>query len=115
MPAGPNNPDGLNMVHSAGYAIGAGSDCPAHAGKLIDMLMDGHAAYQAEQNANVIPVAHQELYKKMQEKQMCVNTRDSAIGGGFELCNEVANGTSVAQAIEKYKPEFQRKIDEIKK
>lgn len=115
MPAGPNNPDGLNMVHAAGYAIGAGSDCPAHAGKLIDMLMDGHAAYQAEQNANVIPAEHQALYLKMREKQMCVNTRDSAIGGGFELCSEVAQGTSVAQAIEKYKPVFQRKIDEVKK
>ena len=38
LPKGPNNPEGLNMVHSAGWSIGAGSDCPNHVGKLIDML-----------------------------------------------------------------------------
>lgn len=112
LPAGPNNTEGYNMVHAAGYSIGAGSDCPAHAGKLIDMLMDGHAAYQAEQNKN-IPAAHLELYKKMAEKQICVNTRDSAIGGGYSLPNAVSNGQSIAQAIEEFKPKFQKEIDQV--
>ena len=112
LPAGPNNTEGLNMVHSAGYSIGAGSDCPAHAGKLIDMLMDGHAAYQAERNKQ-FPASHLELYQKMAEKQICVNTRDSAIGGGYSLPQAIANGQSIAQAIEEFKPQFQKDIDTV--
>jgi ABC-type glycerol-3-phosphate transport system substrate-binding protein len=112
LPKGPNNPTGMNMVHSAGWAIGSGSDCPAHVGKLIDMMVDGHAAYQAEQNQK-LPEAHVALYKEMRKNQFCVNTRDSAIGGGYELAGEVGSGTSVAQAIEKFKPEYAAKIKEV--
>ena len=111
LPAGPNNTQGLNMVHSAGWALGAGSDCPAHVGKLIDMMVDGHAAYQAEQNTK-LPAESVALYAQMAEKQFCVNTRDSAIGGGYELAQEVAAGKSITQAIEEFKPQYQAKIDE---
>ena len=114
LPYGPNNTEGLNMVHSAGWAIGAGSDCPAHTGKLIDMLVDGHAAYQAEENAKK-PAAHVALYQEMAAKQFCVNTRDSAIGGGYDLAGEVADGKSIAQAVAEYKPQYQSKIDEVNK
>ena len=112
LPAGPNNTQGLNMVHAAGWAIGAGSDCPAHVGKLIDMLVDGHAAYQAEQNAK-LPAQSIELYAKMAEKVFCVNTRDSGVSGGYELAQEVAAGKSITQAIEEFKPQYQAKIDEV--
>ena len=111
MPYGPNNTENLNLVHSAGWAIGSGSDCPAHVGKLIDMLVDGHAAYQAETNAT-LPAENLKLYTDMATKPFCVNTRDSAIGGGYELAQSVAEGKSISQAIEEYKPEFQRKVDE---
>lgn len=112
LPAGPNNPEGLNMVHSSGWAIGAGSDCPYHVGKLIDMLVDGHAAYQAEQNRK-LPSSSVALYEKMAEKVFCVNTRDSAIGGGYDLLQAVAGGTPIARAIEDFKPKYQAKIDEL--
>jgi len=114
LPYGPNNTEGLNMVHSAGWAIGAGSDCPAHTGKLIDMMVDGHTAYQEEQNKK-LPAEHVALYKEMAEKQICVNTRDSAIGGGYELAGEVGAGKSIPQAIAEYKPQYQSKIDEVNK
>lgn len=115
LPAGPNNPDKLNVVHAAGWAIGAGSDCPAHAGKLIDILVDAHAAQQELDNAKK-PQAHVELYARMRDmKGICINTRDSAIGGGYGLAGDVAAGTAVSQAIEQYKPEYQRTIDEVNK
>ena len=111
MPYGPNNTQNLNIVHSAGWAIGQGSDCPAHVGKLIDMLVDGHAAAQAVTNA-ALPAEHVALYTQMATKPFCVNTRDSAIGGGYDLANAVADGKSISQAIEEFKPEFQRKVNE---
>lgn len=111
MPYGPNNTQNLNIVHSAGWAIGQGSDCPAHVGKLIDMLVDGHAAAQTATNAT-LPAEHVALYTQMATKPFCVNTRDSAIGGGYDLANAVAEGKSISQAIEEFKPEFQRKVTE---
>ena len=112
LPAGPNNTARQNMVHSAGWAIGNGSDCPAHVGKLIDMMVDGHAAYQAEQNAK-LPAESVALYAEMAKNVFCVNTRDSAIGGGYELAGEVGAGTSITQAIEAYKPQYQAKVNEV--
>ena len=111
MPYGPNNTQKLNMVHSAGWAIGQGSDCPAHVGKLIDMLVDGHAAAQAETNAG-LPAEHVKLYEEMAKKPFCVNTRDSAIGGGYELAHAIAGGQSISQAIEEFKPNFLSKVNE---
>ena len=111
MPYGPNNTKELNIVHSAGWSMGQGSDCPAHAGKLIDMLVNGHAAYQDTVNAD-LPAANVALYKEMAKKPFCVNTRDSAVGGGYDLANAVADGQSISQAIEEFKPEFQSKVNE---
>lgn len=111
MPYGPNNTENLNMVHSAGWAIGQGSDCPAHVGKLIDMLVNGHAAFQAQTNAD-LPAEHVALYQAMAKKPFCVNTRDSAIGGGYELAQAVAEGKSISQAIEEFKPQFQSKVND---
>lgn len=112
LPAGPNNPDGYNMVHSAGFALGQGSDCPAHTGKLIDMLVTAYAQMREDERKD-LPQEHKDLYAEMSIKQFCVNTRDSAVGGGYELAHAVAGGQSIAQAIEEYKPQYQRKIDEI--
>ena len=112
LPAGPNNTKGLNMVHASGFAIGQGSDCPAHAGKLIDMLVTAYAQMRVEERKD-LPQEHKDLYAKMAEKQWCVNTRDSAIGGGYELAHAVAGGQSIQQAIEEFKPQYQRTIDEI--
>lgn len=111
MPYGPNNTNKLNIVHSAGWAIGQGSDCPAHVGKLIDMLVNGHAAYQQEMNAT-LPAANVQLYTEMAKNPFCVNTRDSAIGGGYELAQAVAEGQSISQAIEEFRPDFQTKVNE---
>ena len=112
LPAGPNNPDGYNMVHASGFAIGQGSDCPAHTGKLIDMLVTGYAQMRVEERKD-LPQAHKDLYAEMSKKQFCVNTRDSAVGGGYELAQAVSGGQSIAQAIEELKPQYQRKIDEV--
>jgi multiple sugar transport system substrate-binding protein len=112
LPAGPNNPEGYNMVHASGFAIGQGSDCPAHTGKLIDMLVTGYAQMRVEERKD-LPQAHKDLYAEMSKKQFCVNTRDSAVGGGYELAHAVSGGQSIAQAIEEFKPQYQRKIDEI--
>ena len=112
LPVGPNNTEGLNMVHSAGFAIGQGSDCPAHTGKLIDMLVTAYAQMRVDERKD-LPQEHKDLYAKMSEKQFCVNTRDSAIGGGYELAQAVSGGQSIQQAIEEFKPQYQRTIDEI--
>lgn len=111
MPFGPNNTEGVSPITAAGWAIGNGSDCPAHVGKLIDMLVDGQANYLAEM-AQKLPAENQELYKKLAEKPFCTNTNDSAVGGAYEICREVGEGKSIAQAIEEYKPEYQRRVDE---
>ena len=105
MPYGPHNTQKLNMVHASGWSIGAGSDCPYHVGKLIDMLVDGQAKEQTK-----LPAASRELYAEMADNVFCVNTRDSGINGGYELAQEVARGKSIAQAIEEYKPQYQAMI-----
>ena len=64
MPTGPNNTEGVSPITAAGWAIGNGSDCPAHTGKLIDMLVDGQAAYIAKTNESLDP-AHVELYQTL--------------------------------------------------
>ncbi len=119
LPACQNNPEGVQMLHSAGYAIGKTSKAPAHAGKLIDMLVSADVAQQAEQDKQR-PAAHVELYKKMANecKLIAVNVRDSGVGGGYDLMNAVTNADepmTVAQAIEKFKPVYQREIEEVNK
>ncbi|HIW74535.1 MAG TPA: extracellular solute-binding protein [Firmicutes bacterium] len=111
MPTGPNNTEGVSPITAAGWAIGNGSDCPAHTGKLIDMLVDGQAAYIAKTNESLDP-AHVELYQTLAQKPFCTNSYDSAVGGAYEICAAVGEGQSISQAIEKYKPEYQRKVDE---
>lgn len=111
MPTGPNNTEGVSPLTAAGWAIGAGSDCPAHTGKLIDMLVDGQAAYIEKTNA-ILEADHVALYKKLAENPFCTNSYDSAVGGAYEICAAVGEGQSISQAIEEYKPEYQRKVDE---
>lgn len=113
MPYGPHNPTGKNMIHSAGWAIGAGSDCPVHVGKLIDMLVDAYAVYATEQNAK-LPASSLVLYAEMGNNVFCVNTRDSGISGGYELANDVAKGMAISQAIAEYKPQYQSLIDQYR-
>lgn len=119
LPACQNNPEGVQMVHSAGYSIGKTSKAPAHAGKLIDMLVNADVAEQAKQDTKR-PAAHVELYKKMAAecKLIAVNVRDSGVAGGYDLLGAVTNADepmTVAQAIEKYKPVYQREIEEVNK
>ena len=76
------------------------------------MLVTGYAQMRVDERKD-LPQAHKDLYAKMSEKQWCVNTRDSAVGGGYELAHAVSGGQSIAQAIEEFKPQYQRKIDEV--
>lgn len=111
MPTGPNNTDGVSPITAAGWAIGSGSDCPYHAGKLIDNLVNGQAAYLETANKALDP-SHVELYKKLAEKPYCTNSYDSAVGGAYEICADVGEGKSIPQSIEKYKPIYQRMVEE---
>ncbi len=111
MPSGPDNKDGVSPITAAGWAIGAGSDCPNHAGKLIDMLIDGQAAYTEQLNKRLEP-AHVDLYKQLAQKPYCTNSYDSAVGGAFEICTAIQQGQSITQAIEEFKPVYQRMVDE---
>jgi ABC-type glycerol-3-phosphate transport system substrate-binding protein len=114
MPFGPNNTDGVSPVTAAGWAIGNGADCPWHSGKLIDMLVDGQAAYTEIMNKKLDP-AHAELYQELIKKPFCTNSYDSAVGGAYELATAVIEGKSIAQAVEEMKPVYQRMVDEANK
>lgn len=111
MPVGPDNPNKLSPITSGGYAIGNGCDTPNHAGKLIDMIVDGSAAYQAIPNSKLDPT-HVALYKELAKRPYCTNSYDSAVGGAFEICQAVTAGQSVSQAIAQYTPVYQRMVDE---
>ncbi|MHB8962166.1 MAG: ABC transporter substrate-binding protein [Saccharofermentanales bacterium] len=111
MASGPNNPEGLSNVTAFGYAMGNGSDAPYHSGKLIDMLISGEAADDAELN-KVIPEEHLAIYSELAQKPFCVNSFDSAVGGAFEIAQAIAVGQSIAQAIAEFTPIYQQKVDE---
>ncbi len=111
MATGPNNPDGLTPMTAFGYAMGNGCDAPYHAGKLIDMLINGEAA-DNEKNNEKIPQEHQELYKSLSQKLYPINSYDSAVGGAFEICQAIGGGQSISQAIAEYTPIYQQKVDE---
>lgn len=111
VPFGPDNSEGLSPIHAAGWAIVAGSDCPHAAGILIDRLVDGHAAYQAETNKG-LPEANVALYKQLAQKGYCTNSYDSAVGGAFELFGALTEGKSISQAIAELKPVYQTKVDD---
>ena len=75
------------------------------------MLVDGQAAYieKTNQKLNAENVA---LYKKLAEKPFCTNSYDSAVGGAYEICGAIGDGQSISQAIEEYKPIYQRMVDQ---
>ena len=113
MPHGPDNADKLNSITAAGWAIGNGADCPNHAGKLIDMLVDAQADYLKTTDEK-IDAAHVALYKELAQKPFCTNSYDSGVGGAYDLVSAIIDeGKSVSQALESLKPVYQRKIDEI--
>ncbi len=111
MPAGPNNKEGVSPISAAGFALGAGSDCPVASGILIDMLVDGQAEYMRKFQEKLNP-DHVALYNELAKKPYCTNSYDSAVGGAFEICQAVQAGQSITQAIEEFKPIYQRKVDE---
>ncbi|MBQ4101266.1 MAG: extracellular solute-binding protein [Oscillospiraceae bacterium] len=111
MAKGPNNPDGKAPMTAYGYSMGNGCDAPYHAGKLIDMLMDGEAKQNLEYN-KIIPQAHQEVYAELAEKPFCVNSYDSAVGGAFEICQAIGVGQSIPQAIADFTPIYEQKVKE---
>jgi ABC-type glycerol-3-phosphate transport system substrate-binding protein len=112
LPTGPSNYEGYNMVHSGGYSIGTDSDCPNHAGKLIDMLIDGQAKYRERQEQR-LPADSVWLYREMSNRMFCVNTRDSAIGGGKELYDAVCNGYNSEAAIKMIERQYQSVLNQI--
>ena len=112
LPTGPSNYEGYNMVHSAGYSIGTDSDCPNHAGKLIDMLINGQAEYQARQEQR-LPADSVWLYQEMSNRMYCVNTRDSAIDGGRALYEAVCSGYNPEAAIQMTEHQYQSVLNQI--
>ena len=46
------------------------------------------------------------------KKPYPINSYDSAVGGAFEICQEIAVGKSIAQAIAEYTPIYQQKVDQ---
>ena len=52
------------------------------------------------------------LYKELASKPYCTNSYDSAVGGAFEICGEIGEGKNIAQAIEEYKPVYQKMVDD---
>ncbi len=111
VPFGPDNSGKVSPITAAGWAMGNGSDCPYHAGKLIDMLVDGQAAFTAKANEKLDP-AHVALYKELASRPYCTNSYDSAVGGAFDICGEIGEGKNIAQAIEEYKPVYQKMVDD---
>lgn len=111
MATGPNNPDGLTPMTAFGYAMGNGCDTPYHAGVLIDMLINGEAEDNAKNYAN-FPKEHIQLYEELSKKLYPINSYDSAVGGAFEICQAIAAGQSIPQAIAEYTPIYQQKVDE---
>ena len=53
-----------------------------------------------------------EVIKKLAEKPFCTNSYDSAVGGAYEICGAIGDGQSISQAIEEYKPIYQRMVDQ---
>jgi len=111
MPIGPDNKDNVSPITTAGWSMGNGCDTPNHSGKLIDMLVNGQAAEIARQQEILNP-AHLALYKELAQRPYCVNSYDSAVGGAFEIFQDVVAGVGVTQAIAEYTPVYQRMIDE---
>lgn len=111
MATGPNNPDGLTPMTAFGYAMGNGCDTPYHSGILIDMLINGEAEDNAKNYAN-FPAEHIKTYEELGKKLYPINSYDSAVGGAFEICQAIAAGQSIPQAIAEYTPIYQQKVDE---
>ena len=72
VPAGPDNKDKVSPITTAGWAIGNKSDCPYHAGKLIDMLIDD---YEDPAMSKMDP-ANRELYKDLASRPYCTSTKN---------------------------------------
>ena len=112
IPFGPDNQDGVSPITAAGWAIGAGSDCPYAAGELINRLVDGHAQYTKNVTNKTLPEDHVKLFQNLAGKPYCTNSYDSAVGGAYEICQAVCGGQSISQAIAEWKPFYQRKVDD---
>ena len=55
--------------------------------------------------------ANRELYKDLASRPYCTNSYDSAVGGGFDICNEIGGqGRNIAQVIAEYTPIYEKKV-----
>ena len=111
MASGPNNPDGLAPMTAFGYAMGKGCDTPYHSGKLIEAMLEAEKAFNDKTNATV-PAEHLAIYEMLGKKLYPINSYDSAVGGAFEICQEIGVGKSIPQAIAEYTPIYQQKVDQ---
>ena len=109
MPAGPNNKEGVSPISAAGFALGAGSDCPVASGILIDMLVDGQAEYMRKFQEKLNP-DHVALYNELAKKPYCTNSYDWL--SAARLKSVIVQAAEITQAIEEFKPIYQRKVDE---
>ncbi len=109
VPAGPDNKDNVSPITTSGWAIGNNADCPYHAGKLIDMFVDGQAAADAEFNSTLNP-DNVKMYEDLRSRPYCTNSYDSAVGGGYDICFKIGDGQDIAQTIAEFKPIYEKKI-----
>lgn len=96
MPVGPNNTSGVFVSScTIAYGIGAGSDCPAHVGKLIDMLVDGEVANKTKWQ-DKFP----SQYELMRQKPFCVISRDRVIRMGDDLMFSIELNDDIKRVLE---------------
>lgn len=74
------------------------------------MLVDGQAAADAEFNSG-LNQDNVKLYEDLRSRPYCTNSYDSAVGGGFDICQAVGgDGQDIAQAIAEFKPIYEKKV-----
>ena len=71
------------------------------------MFIDG---YEDPTLAQIDP-NNKALYKDLASRPYCTNSYDSAVGGGFDICNEIGGkGRNIAQVIAEYTPIYEKKV-----
>ena len=74
------------------------------------MFVDGQAAADAEFNSG-LNQDNVKLYEDLRSRPYCTNSYDSAVGGGFDICQAVGgDGQDIAQAIAEFKPIYEKKV-----
>lgn len=111
-PYGPDNNDQSNLVFASGYAMINGTDCPKTSGKFIEELVAAANADATAKEADK-PADSVALYDKMRSGNMYTDRYyDNCIDYGSDLNYKVCDGADIQSAINEFKPQFQRKLDE---